>query len=59
MTLDGKLLKGLFNHERLKPPMLRTSEGNVGKLSQLKQVMNYRIVNLILIVNLLEFVYLI
>ena len=40
MTLDGKLLRGLFEHERLKPAMLRTSEGNVGNLSKLKQVVN-------------------
>ena len=36
MTLDGKILRGLFEHERLKPAMLRTSEGNISKLSQLK-----------------------
>ena len=35
MTLDGKILKGLFEHERLKPAMLRTSEGNISNLSQL------------------------
>ena len=40
MTLDGKLLRGLFEHERLKLAMLRTSEGNVNNLSQLKQVIH-------------------
>ena len=40
MTLDGKILRGLFEHERLKPAMLRTSEGNISNLSQLKQVIN-------------------
>ena len=40
MTLDGKILRGLFEHERLKPAILRTSEGNVNNLSQLKQVIN-------------------
>ena len=40
MTLDGKVLRGLFKHERLKPAILRTSEGNVNNLSQLKQVIN-------------------
>ena len=25
ITLDGKLLKGLFEHERLKPAVIRTS----------------------------------
>ena len=29
MTLDGKILLGLFEHEWLKPAILRTSEGNV------------------------------
>ena len=32
MTLDGKILWGLFEHERLKPAILRTSEGNVSHL---------------------------
>ena len=40
MTLDGKILRGLFKHERLKLAMLRNSEGNVSNLSQLKQVIN-------------------
>ena len=39
MTLDGKLLRGLFEHERLKPAVLRTNWGNVSNLMQLKQVM--------------------
>ena len=28
MTLDGKILKGLFEQERLKPINIRTSQGN-------------------------------
>ena len=40
MTLDEKILWGLFEHERLKPAILRTSEGNVSNLSQLKQIIN-------------------
>ena len=40
MTLDGKILRGLFKHERLKSAILRTSQGNVYNLSQLKQVVN-------------------
>ena len=32
MMLDGKPLRGLFEHERLKPAILRTSEGNVTNL---------------------------
>ena len=40
MTLDGKLLQGLFEHERIKPAIIRTSEGNVTNLAHLKQVMS-------------------
>ena len=29
MTLDGKILRGLFEHERLKPVNIRMSQGNV------------------------------
>ena len=39
ITLDGKLLRGLFKHERLKPAVIRTNQGNVTNLSKLKQVM--------------------
>ena len=34
MTLDGKILRSLFDHERLKPAILRTNKGNINKLSQ-------------------------
>ena len=40
MTLDGKFLSGLFEHERLKPTILRTSEGNISNLVKLKQIIN-------------------
>ena len=40
MTLDGKLLHGLFEHERIKPAIVRTSGGNVSNLAHLKQVMS-------------------
>ena len=40
MTLDGNILQGLFEHERLKPALLRTSEGNVSNLAKLKQILN-------------------
>ena len=40
MTLDGKIMRGLFEHERLKPTNIGTSQGNVQNLAQLKQVMN-------------------
>ena len=40
MTLDGKILRGLLEHERLKPANIKTSKGNVQNLVQLKQIMN-------------------
>ena len=40
MTLDGKMLQGLFDHERLKPAILRTSEDKISNLSKLQQIMN-------------------
>ena len=40
MTLYGKLLQGLFEHERIKPAIIRTSKGNVSTLAHLKQVMS-------------------
>ena len=40
MTLDGKLLQGLFEHKRIKPAVIRTSEGNITNLAHLKQVMS-------------------
>ena len=40
LTLDGKILRGPFEHERLKPFIIRTSQGNVCNLAQLKQIIN-------------------
>ena len=40
MTLDGRILKGLFEHERLKPTNIRRSQGNIQNLAQLKHVMS-------------------
>ena len=40
MILAGKIFWGLLQHASLKLAMLRTSEGNVSHLSQLKQVIN-------------------
>ena len=40
MTLDGKLLWGLFEHERIKTAVIRTSEGNFTNLAHLKQVIS-------------------
>ena len=48
MTLDGKILRGLFEHERLKPAILRTSEGNVNNFP-IKISNKYRINNDIII----------
>ena len=38
MTLDGRIPRGLFEHERLKPTNIRTSQGNIQNLA--KQGMN-------------------
>ena len=43
MTIDGWLMTGLFEHERLKPAMIRTDKGNVNTLYALKIVMNLEI----------------
>ena len=40
MTMDGKLLRGVFEHERLKPAVLKTEKGKVNTLPTLKRVMN-------------------
>ena len=43
MTIDGQLMRGLFEHERLKPAMIYTNQGNVKTLSTLKKAMNLKI----------------
>ena len=40
MTLDGKILRGIFEQERLKPTIIRTNQGNVQHLADLRQIMN-------------------
>ena len=40
MTLDGKIMRGLFEDERLKPTTIRTSQGNIQNLGELKQILN-------------------
>ena len=40
MTLDEVMLRGIFKHERLKPTIIRTNQGNVQNLAELKQIMN-------------------
>ena len=43
MMLDGAMLRGIFEHERLKPTVVRTNQGNINNLAELKQVMNTEI----------------
>ena len=43
MTIDGKLLRGLFEHEGLKPAIIKTDKGDVNTLSILKRIMNLEI----------------
>ena len=43
MTLDEIILKGIFEHERLKPTVIRTSQGNVQNLAELRQIMNTKL----------------
>ena len=43
MTIDGQLIRGLFEHERLKPAVINTNQGNVKTLSALKKAMNLEI----------------
>ena len=40
MTLDGIILNGIFEQERLKPAIIRTNHGNVQNLAELRQIMN-------------------
>ena len=40
MTLDGVMLRGIFEHKRLKPTIVRTNQGNINNLAELRQVMN-------------------
>ena len=40
MTLGGKIIWSLFEHERLKSAILRTCEGNVSNLVKFKQLIN-------------------
>ena len=44
MTLDGIILIGIFEHERFKPTIIRTSHGNAQNLAELRQVMNTKLI---------------
>ena len=46
ITLDGKLLRGLFEHERLKSAVIRRNQGNVTNLAKLKQIMTLGLLEL-------------
>ena len=39
MTLDGVMLRRIFEHKRLKPTVVRTNQGNVQNIAELKQIM--------------------
>ena len=43
MTIDGQLMRELFEHVRPKPAILKTDKGNVNTLLALKRVMNLEI----------------
>ena len=43
MTIERQLRRGLFEHERLKPSILKMDKGNVSTLSALKRIMNLEI----------------
>ena len=43
MTIDGQLMRALFENERLKPAILKIDKGNVSTLLALKRVMNLEI----------------
>ena len=40
MTLEGKILRGVFEHEGSKPVSIRTSQEHICNLVQLKQIIN-------------------
>ena len=40
MTFDGRILKGIFEHERLKPAIIRANHGNVQNLAELRQIIH-------------------
>ena len=40
MTLNSKILRGLFEHARLRSANIRASKGNMCNLAQLKQIIN-------------------
>ena len=57
MTLDGKTLWG-FERERLQPAIIRTSQGNVCNLPQLRQVVNISMMVELLVAYKARYIYL-
>ena len=48
VTLDRKLLRGLFEHERLKPAVIRMNQGNVTNLSKIETSYVFRIISTVM-----------
>ena len=42
MDIEGQLMRGLFKHERLKPAILHTDNGNVRNLSGTEESYEFR-----------------
>ena len=40
ITLDGKILRGIFEHKRLKPTVIRTNQGNIQNVADFRHIMN-------------------
>ena len=40
MMLDGKIIREIFEHKRLKLITIKTNQGNVQNLADLRQIMN-------------------
>ena len=49
MTIDGQIMRGLFEHERLKPAVIKTDKANVTTLPALKKAVNSEITLLALV----------
>ena len=45
MTIDGQLMRGVLEHERLKPAMIKADKGNVTILPSLNKIMNLEIIS--------------
>ena len=48
ISLDRKLLRGLFKHERLKPAVIRTNQGNVTKIIKIETSYVFQIITTIM-----------